>query len=82
MGAIIGRAIGYLLLGAVVAPLLMLAAMIPIYLLDSRCGTPGDSGGCEMSIAVNMMMMVVPGAVTGLIVGLWRGVKAKKRAAR
>jgi hypothetical protein len=78
MGAIVGRAIGYLLLGAVIVLLAVLAAMIVVYIFDSRCGSPGDSGGCEMGIATVVMMSVPFGAILGCAFGIWRGVKARR----
>ena len=80
MGIIVGRAIGYLLLGALVVPLAVLALMIVIYIFDSRCGSPGDSGGCEMGMAMNVLMAVPVGAALGCAFGIWRGVKARKLA--
>jgi hypothetical protein len=77
MGIIIGRAIGYLLLGALALPLAVLVPMIGVYIFDSRCGSPGDSGGCEMGIATVVMSAVPLGAVLGCAFGIWRGVKAR-----
>jgi hypothetical protein len=80
MGTIVGRAIGYLLAGAIAAPLAVLALTIPLYMLDSRCGSPGDSGGCEMGIASVVMLSVPLGAVLGCAFGIWRGIKANRTA--
>jgi hypothetical protein len=80
MGIVVGRAVVYLLLGALVVPLSVLAAMIVVYILDSRCGTPGDSGGCEMGIATVVMLSVPVGAMLGLAFGIWRGIKARNLA--
>ena len=80
MGIIIGRAIGYLFLGALAVPLAVLALMIVVYIFDSRCGSPGDSGGCEMGIATVVMSSVPLGALLGLGFGIWRGIKARNAA--
>jgi hypothetical protein len=78
MGIILGRAIGYLFLGAIVVPLVVLAIGIVEYMTDSRCGSPGDSGGCEMGIASVVMSAVPLGAILGLAFGIWRGIKARR----
>jgi hypothetical protein len=80
MGIIIGRAIGYFFLGALVVPLAVLVPMIGVYMFDSRCGSPGDSGGCEMGIATVVMSSVPLGALLGLGFGIWRGIKARNAA--
>jgi len=80
MGIIIGRAIGYLFAGAIALPLAMLVPMVLVYIFDSRCGSPGDSGGCEMGIATVVMSCVPVGALLGCIFGIWRGVKARNLA--
>jgi hypothetical protein len=82
MGVILGRAVGYLLIGAIAVPLAVLALSILFYVFDSRCGTPGDSGGCEMGIAMNVLMAVPLGAILGCAFGVWRGVKARNLARR
>lgn len=39
--AAIARIIGYALAGGVVLPLAVLALMLVVYAMDSRCGSPG-----------------------------------------
>ena len=73
--AIAGRIVGYALAGAVVLPLVLLIPMIVIYMVDSRCGTPGDSGGCEMGIAALMIGAVPVGAALGVALAIWRTVR-------
>lgn len=80
MGTIIGRAIGYFFLGAIALPLALLPIMIVVYMLDSRCGSPGDSGGCEMGIASVELSAIPIGALLGLAFGIWRGIKARHSA--
>lgn len=74
MGAL-ARIIGYALAGGVVLPLAVLAVMLVVYAMDSRCGTPGDSGGCEMGIAVLVLSASPVGAALGLIVGIVRSLR-------
>ena len=73
--AIAGRIVGYTLAGAVIAPLVLLVPMIVIYMVDDRCGSPGDSGGCEMGIASVMIGAVPVGAALGLAWAIWRSVR-------
>ena len=75
--AIAGRIVGYALAGAAVLPLVLLIPMIVIYMVDSRCGTPGDSGGCEMGIASLMIGAVPVGAALGIALAIWRSVRRR-----
>lgn len=48
----IARALIYGLIGFICLPIITaLLVLILGYLFDPRCGTPGDSGGCEMGAA-------------------------------
>jgi hypothetical protein len=58
------------------------AFIVPIVVLigerfNAVCGTPGDSGGCEMGLASATIMAVAPGMLIGLVIGfvlgLWSG---------
>jgi hypothetical protein len=75
LGAI-GRILGHTLAGAVALPLAAIVFVIVIYATDSRCGSPGDSGGCEMGLAIVVLGAIPVGAGIGFLVGLrrvWRG---------
>jgi hypothetical protein len=72
IGKAVSKIIGTALLGAVLAPLIAFVPSMAIYILDWRCGTPGDSGGCEMGIAVNLLAAIPVGAALGFLYGLWR----------
>jgi hypothetical protein len=76
MGAI-GRILGFSILGAAVLPALVLVIMIAVYVTDSRCGTPGDSGGCEMGMATTVLVSAPIGAAIGFIVGIWKSVRRR-----
>ena len=76
--AIVGKLIGYTLLGTVVAPLITLIPMIVFYVADSHCGKPSDSGGCEMGIAAILLGTLPIGAGLGLLFGIWRAVRAHR----
>jgi hypothetical protein len=73
----IGRIIGYTLLGALLLPLLALAIMIVVYVSDPRCGKAGDSGGCEMGVAMTTLSAVPVGAAIGRIAGIWKSVRRR-----
>ena len=78
IGKAVSKIVGTALLGAGLAPLIAFVPSMAIYILDWRCGTPGDSGGCEMSLAVNLIAAIPVGAALGFLYGLWRVVKARK----
>lgn len=59
-----GRALLWALIGSVVTPVIGCSGMLIIaHATDPRCGTPGDSGGCEMGIAVMTISLIPIGAV-------------------
>ncbi|MFA6267236.1 MAG: hypothetical protein WC670_16150 [Pseudolabrys sp.] len=66
----IGKALIGTLIGFFALPAAALAVGIVVYVFDKRCGTPGDSGGCEMGIAVMAAGAALPGAAIGFIVAL------------
>jgi len=76
--AALARIIGTALAGGVVLPLAVLAVMLVFYVMDSRCGTPGDSGGCEMGIAMMVLSASPVGAALGLIVGIVRSIRKRR----
>ena len=74
------RILGFGLLGLIVTPIVVgIAALVLAYSLDSRCGTPGDSGGCEMGIASLAIASALPGLAIGVAFVLYRYFR-KKRA--
>ena len=72
MGRLLLRALGWGLVGMIVVPLVVLLLMI-LYATSSVCGTPGDSGGCEMGMATVLIGSVLPGFVLFFGVTLGRG---------
>lgn len=73
------RTLGWTLAGSIVVPLAILLLTLAIVAFDSKCGGPGDSGGCAMGVASIVMAAVPFGALIGFCYGLWRAVK-KHRA--
>lgn len=78
------RSVLWGLAGGVLLPifgiLLMLVVMPIMEFFGSRCGGPGDSGGCAMGLASIVMMLVPIGAVSFLVVTFVRGIRARLNA--
>lgn len=71
--------IGWAVLAAFVIPIVVFFAVLLLaYGLDPRCGTAGDSGGCEMGAVSIALVSLVPGAAIGASIGF---VRARRRAA-
>jgi hypothetical protein len=64
------KALGWGFLGLFVAPLVMFGIMAIVYGLSSECGTPGDSGGCEMGMGVAIVLSSPIGALGFFLVAL------------
>lgn len=78
-GSVILTALGWMLLGALIAPVVTLLFSILFYVFDSRCGSAGDSGGCEMGIFVLVIGSILPGAVFGFVLGMARALRRRRR---
>ena len=72
------RALGWGLLGLVAAPLAAFAIMAVVYQLTPACGTPGDSGGCEMGMAVAVITSAPIGALAFFLVSLALGFSRRR----
>lgn len=72
------RALGWGLLGLVATPLAVFAIMLAVYRLSLACGTPGDSGGCEMGTAVAVMTSAPIGALAFFLVSLALGFSRRR----
>ena len=55
-----------------------IVGLVLAYSLDSRCGTPGDSGGCEMGIASLAIASALPGLAMGVAFALYRHFRGKR----
>lgn len=75
-----GGVLGWTLGCALAAPLVTLALIVPFYLADKACGTPGDSGGCEMGFGVMVIMSPLIGAPAGFAIGVVRAVLRARAA--
>lgn len=66
-GGAVGAGLGCLV-GAFIVPIAVFIVVLIGERFDPVCGTPGDSGGCEMGLASTTIMAVVPGVVIGTVV--------------
>ena len=57
-----------------------LPAAVVGYAFDTRCGTPGDSGGCEMSAATIAISALPIGFLGAFLASLILGLRARRRA--
>ena len=70
---IFGKALLGAVIGFIVTPVLVFALTLTLHFFNAVCGTPGDSGGCEMGLAAVTIASALPGAAIGFIVNLVRG---------
>ena len=78
---IVIRSILFGMLGLVVMPVVVFMLVLVVgYAFDPRCGTPGDSGGCEMSAATIAISALPIGFLGGFLVSLILGLRARRRA--
>jgi len=68
------RSFAFGLAGMIVVPVAMFFIVLTAaHLLDPRCGTPGDSGGCEMGAAGIAIFSMLPGLAIGIAFALIQG---------
>lgn len=68
--------------GFVATPILVfLLVLVVAHTLDPRCGTPGDSGGCEMGAAGIAVASALPGAAVIFLFVLIRSLAARRKSA-
>lgn len=76
MAWVIVRSTLFGLLGLVVVPILTAILVLGFaHVVDGRCGTPGDSGGCEMGSFAAAVAMALPGFAIGFFVSLIPGLR-------
>ena len=75
-----GKAFLFGLAGLIATPIVVFfVVLIAAHTFDSRCGTPGDSGGCEMGAASIAFFSALPGLAAGVVLAL---VQAYRRRAK
>src|ERR1700723_1717109 len=73
-GAAVGAGLGCVV-GAIIVPIIVFVVVLITERFDPVCGTPGDSGGCEMGLAADTLMAVIPGNLLWILFGgLWMAV--------
>lgn len=81
MAWIVVRSILFGLLGLVAAPIVVFFLVLALgYAFDSRCGTPGDSGGCEMGAASIAIVSTIPGLAIGFAWSLALGLRNRGKS--
>jgi hypothetical protein len=74
---IFGKAMFGALAGFFLMPIVVLALVLILNFFNKVCGTPGDSGGCEMGLATITVGSALPGAAIGFIFNLVRGLRRR-----
>lgn len=75
---IFGKALAGAVIGFIATPVLVFALVLVLNFFNRVCGTPGDSGGCEMGLATATVASALPGAGIGFIVNLVRGLRRRR----
>ncbi len=74
------RSVAFGLAGLIVTPVAMFfIVLIAAHTFDSRCGTPGDSGGCEMGAASIAIFSALPGLAIGVAFALVQGYRNRAK---
>ena len=75
---IVIRSILFGLVGAVAAPVaVFFLVLVLAHAFDPRCGSPGDSGGCEMGALSLAVAMAVPGFALFFFITLIRALRRR-----
>ena len=81
MGWLLFRSILAGIGGAILVPILTFVGVLVLaHTFDPRCGTPGDSGGCEMGAASIAIASALPGAAIAFAVVLVLGLRKRSRS--
>jgi hypothetical protein len=74
------KAFAFGLAGMIVMPVAMFFIVLTAaHIFDSRCGTPGDSGGCEMGAASIAIFSMLPGLAIGVAIALFQGYRNRAK---
>ena len=74
------KASAFGLVGMIVTPVAMFfIVLIAAHVFDPRCGTPGDSGGCEMGAASIAIFSMLPGLAIGIALALVQGYRNRAK---
>ena len=79
MARIVLRSFVWDIIGLIVVPIAtFFLVLIAAHVFDPRCGTPGDSGGCEMGSATAAIAMALPGLAFGFLLSLVLGLRRRR----
>ncbi|MBA3040376.1 MAG: hypothetical protein KJ670_12640 [Alphaproteobacteria bacterium] len=74
------RALIFGLVGLIGVPIVTtLLSLALFHLFDPRCGTPGDSGGCEMGAASLGIAAALPGFALGVALAVFQAWRRQRR---
>ena len=74
------RSCAFGLAGMIVVPVaVFFIVLTAAHLLDPRCGTPGDSGGCEMGAAGLAIFSMLPGLAIGVAFALFQNFRNRAK---
>ncbi|MCF8531426.1 MAG: hypothetical protein K9G48_00340 [Reyranella sp.] len=77
---IVLKAAAYGLVGLIVTPIVVsIVVLTAAHLLDPSCGTPGDSGGCEMGAVGIGMLSALPGLAIGVAFALFQSYRRRTK---
>ena len=71
-GGAAGAGLGCLA-GAILVPVIVFVIVLIRNQFDPVCGTPADSGGCEMGLFAIPITSIVPGVMIGILAGFLLG---------
>jgi len=77
-GAAVGAGLGCLV-GAFIVPIGVFIVVLILERFNPVCGTPADSGGCEIGLASDTIMAVIPGVLLGIVIGFVLGLRRSSR---
>lgn len=82
MAGLIGRILGFGLLGLIVTPIVVTIAVLALaHAFDPSCGRPGHSGGCEMGAVSIGVLSALPGMALCIAVVLYRHFRRRAKSA-
>ena len=80
---LLGRSLAYGLAGLIATPIVVsITVLTAAHLLDQHCGTPGDSGGCEMGAVSIGLLSALPGLALGVAFAVFRHFRRRTTPAR
>lgn len=80
MGWIVASSLLFGLVGLIAVPVVVFFVVLLLgHALDPRCGTPGDSGGCEVGAVSLALASAIPGLALFFLVALLRGLRSRSK---